>query len=745
MSLLTNIRAISQKIGVRPALGMAIVLLMLMHVAGVFPLSFIDKLEQFSYDARLNLLMPKTVDKRIVIVDIDEKSLKEQGQWPWSRNKLAMLVNQLFETYQINTLGFDVVFAEKDESSGLRNLEWLQQNDLKNDAQFTAAFKALKPSLDYDGAFANSLKNRKVVLGYYFLLNGNTQQVGELPMPPAFIAHSFDSTGNEFKEGTGFGANLSLLQQSAIYAGHINPSPDEDGITRKVPMLIKYADNYYASLAMAVAQIYLQAPLQAKEQIDVANAYPILEMFRLGSRRVPVDKEVQALIPYRGQQGSFTYVSATDVLNNKLELNTLKDKIVLVGTTAAGLLDLRATPVQAAYPGVEIHANLVSGILDNNIKARPAYILGAEFALILLVGLLLTIKLPALNPLKATLLTLTVLTVVLTLIAICWVYANLVLPLAALLLMIGLIYFVNMSYGFFVESRGKRQLAGIFGQYVPPELVAEMAENPEKISLVGESREMTVLFSDIRGFTRIAEGLDPKQLTQLMSEFLTPLTQVIHSNRGTIDKYMGDAIMAFWGAPLRDNNHAAHALEAALQMQASLSQMNEKFIAKGWPKIEVGVGLNTGNMVVGNMGSSFRMAYTVMGDAVNLGSRVEGLTKFYGAPIIVTEFVKAQTPDMLYRELDLVRVKGKDNAVRIFEPMIAKKQATELILSELNHYHEALDCYRKQDWKKAEKHFLSLQQIENHPIYAIYIQRIQAFKRTPPDENWGGIYHFETK
>ena len=172
MSLLTNIRAISQKIGVRPALGMAIILLMLMHVAGVFPLSFIDKLEQFSYDARLNLLMPKTVDKRIVIVDIDEKSLKEQGQWPWSRNKLAMLVNQLFETYQINTLGFDVVFAEKDESSGLRNLEWLQQNDLKNDAQFTAAFKALKPSLDYDGAFANSLKNRKVVLGYYFLLNG---------------------------------------------------------------------------------------------------------------------------------------------------------------------------------------------------------------------------------------------------------------------------------------------------------------------------------------------------------------------------------------------------------------------------------------------------------------------------------------------------------------------------------------------------------------------------------------------
>ena len=744
MSLLTNIRAISQKLGVRPALGVAIILLMLMHVVGEFHLSFVDKLEQFSYDARLNLLMPNTVDKRIVIVDIDEKSLKEQGQWPWSRNKLAMLVNQLFETYQINTLGFDVVFAEKDESSGLRNLEWLQNNDLKNDAQFTAAFEALKPSLDYDGAFANSLKNRKVVLGYYFLLNGNAQQVGQLPAP-IFAEESF-SNAPGFIEASGFGANLDVLEKNAAAAGHFTFEPEADGISRRIPVLIKHAGNYYDSLAVATARVYLQAPLEAKvEAVSASEQYSGLESFKLGNSTIPVDDEVQALIPYRGRQGSFTYVSATDVLNNKVELNTLKDKIVLVGTTAAGLLDLRATPVQAAYPGVEIHANLVSGILDNTIKARPAYTLGAEFALILLVGLFLTIKLPALNPLKATLLTLAVLAAVLTMVAICWVYANLVLPLAALLLMIGLIYFVNMSYGFFVESRGKRQLAGIFGQYVPPELVAEMAENPEKISLVGESREMTVLFSDIRGFTRIAEGLDPKQLTQLMGEFLTLLTQVIHSNRGTIDKYMGDAIMAFWGAPLRDNHHAAHALEAALQMQASLSQMNEKFIAKGWPKIEVGVGLNTGNMVVGNMGSSFRMAYTVMGDAVNLGSRVEGLTKFYGAPIIVTEFVKAQTPDMLYRELDLVRVKGKDNAVRIFEPIIAEKQATTLILSELNHYHEALDCYRKQDWKKAEKHFLSLQQIENHPIYGIYIQRIQAFKRMPPDENWGGIYHFETK
>ena len=741
MSLLPSIK----KLGVRPVLSLAIIVLMLLHVTDVLPLGFVNKLEQYTYDARLNLLMPNTVDKRIVIVDIDEKSLKEQGQWPWSRDKLASLVNTLFDTYHINTLGFDVVFAEKDESSGLKNLEWLAQNVLKDDAQFDSALQAIKPKLDYDGAFANSLKNRKVVLGYYFLLNGDTQKVGQLPAP-IFIADSFGSAPIAFTEAAGFGANLDVLQQNAAAAGHFTFEPEADGITRKIPVLIKHAGNYYDSLSVAMARVYLQTPLQAKiEEGGASKNYSGLESFKLGNRTIPVDDEVAALIPYRGRQGSFIYVSASDVLSNKVRLPTLKDKIVLVGTTAAGLLDLRATPVQGAYPGVEIHANLIAGILDNNIKARPAYTLGAEFSLILLAGLLLTFLLPALNPLKATLLTLGVLAGVLAIIATSWLYANLVLSVAATLLMVGLIYFVNMSYGFFVESRGKRQLAGIFGQYVPPELVAEMAENPEKISLVGESREMTVLFSDIRGFTTISEGLDPKQLTQLMGEFLTPLTQIIHSNRGTIDKYMGDAIMAFWGAPLRDTNHAQHALEAAMHMQASLVKINEKFVAKGWPAIRMGFGLNTGSMVVGNMGSSFRMAYTVMGDAVNLGSRVEGLTKYYGVDIIVTEFVKAQTPDVIYRELDVVRVKGKDKAVRIYEPLGITEQVSQAAIDDLNRYHEALNLYRKQEWKAAEKQFLSLQKSSPHLIYEIYVKRIHKVKYAPPKANWDGVHVFESK
>ncbi|MGB7816383.1 MAG: adenylate/guanylate cyclase domain-containing protein [Methylotenera sp.] len=738
--------ALAKQHGVSFALSLAIIVLMLLHAGNVLPFAFIHKLENFSYDRRLNLLKPNTVDSRIVVVDIDEKSLAEQGRWPWGRDKIAALVNQLFDSYQINTLGFDVVFAEKDESSGLKNLEWIQQQYLKEDAGFADALKLVKPKLDYDQIFADSLKNRKVVLGYYFQIYGDINHVGQLP-PAIFAVEGFDNQTIAFTEASGYGANLAILQKNALSAGHFNPEPDADGITRKISTLIKYKGSYYDALAIAVARAYLQSP-----QMEVTFAtvgadenYVGVAAIKMADKRIPVGADAATLIPYRGEQGSFNYVSASDVLNNKVSSEILKNKIVLVGTTAPGLMDLRATPVQSNYPGVEVHANIISGILDNNIKERPAFTNGVEFLLLLLAGLLLAFTLPRLNQLKATLLTLTLLAAVSGINFVAWQYANLVLPIASLLLMISLIYLVNMSYGFFVESRGKRQLTGLFGQYVPPELVKKMAKNPEEINLKGESREMTVLFSDIRGFTGISEGLDPNQLSQMMNEFLTPMTQIIHNNRGTIDKYMGDAIMAFWGAPLRDKNHAQNALNAAIQMNASIKVINEKFAKKGWPAIQMGYGLNTGSMVVGNMGSSFRMAYTVMGDSVNLGSRIEGLSKYYGADIVVSEFVKAQTPDIIYRELDIVRVKGKDQPVTIYQPLGTSEQVSKETLNELELYQEAILHYRNQDWDLAMKLLKNLQKTAPNPLYALYIARIKQFMQSPPGKNWNGVFTYESK
>lgn len=730
----------------RIAISFAITLLFLANAVGSLPIDFTARLENFAYDLRLRLTMPNTVDPRIVIVDIDEKSLKEEGHWPWSRNKLAHLVDQLFDRYGIDSLGFDVVFAERDDSSGLGSLERLAKSDLGHDAEFLSALNKARPRLDYDRLFAESLKNRRVVLGYYFRHEASkAASVGALPAPVIEKERGIGKSLGVVTAGA-YTANLSELQGNAAGGGYFSVSRlDEDGVFRSLPLLEAHAGAIYEPLSLALARLVLNEP-RIHLGFEESAGYAALEWIGLAGRRIPVDAHVAALIPYRGREGSFPYVSATDVLKGVAPAETLKGTIVLVGTTAAGLKDLRVTPVQTVYPGVEVHANMIAGILDGNIKERPAYTLGAEFILLLASGLLLALLLPALSPVKATFATLVTGAALIALNLYMWQQFNHVLPIASLVLLVALLFIFNMSYGFFIESRGKRQLAELFGQYVPPELVDEMAQDPEAFTLEGESREMTVLFSDVRGFTSISEGLDPKQLTHLMNEFLTPMTQAIHHNRGTIDKYMGDAIMAFWGAPLRDEQHARHALQAAMEMLEKLTLLQAEFKAKNWPEINIGIGLNTGVMTVGNMGSEFRMAYTVMGDAVNLGSRLEGLTKEYGVQIIVGEETRAAIPDFVFRELDVVRVKGKDKPVAIYEPLCPVGEDDEAMMEELALYCDALTVYRAQNWSSAEEKFTALQR--DYParyLYALYKKRVAYFRDHPPGAGWDGAFTFTTK
>jgi adenylate cyclase len=376
----------------------------------------------------------------------------------------------------------------------------------------------------------------------------------------------------------------------------------------------------------------------------------------------------------------------------------------------------------------------------------PPYVLGAEFVLLALAGLTMALVLPLLNPLRATLLTVAVLAgVVATNVAV-WQAGNLVLPLASGLLLIALLFGLNMSYGYFVESRAKRQITGLFGQYVPPALVDEMSAHPERFSMEGESREMSVLFSDVRGFTTISEGLDPKQLSRLMNEFLTPLTQVIYERRGTIDKYMGDCIMAFWGAPLPDAQHPRNAVLAGLEMLAAMEALQPQFRSRGWPALAIGVGVNSGRMSVGNMGSEVRVAYTVMGDAVNLASRMEGLTKQYGVGMIVGEATRAACKDLAFRELDRVRAKGKSEPVAIYEPLGPLDALGKPAADELSLWHQALKLYRAQEWDMAELQLINLQRM--HPdraLYAEFVRRVALWRKNPPGQGWDGAWTFETK
>ena len=731
-------------------LGLLIVLIFVGTAARFYRLELIEQLSSALYDYSLRLTMPRTQDDRIVILDIDEKSLKEEGRWPWSRDRLALLMDKLFDRYGIAVVGFDVVFAERDESSGLKTLQGLASGQLKGDEQFHAVLRQIQPQLEYDKVFASKIKGRNVVLGYYLTGQNENNVSGMLP-EPTFPRGSFQGRPIAFTVWNGYGANLPEFQEASASAGHFNPLVDFDGRVRRVPMLVEYQGAYYESLSLAVVRTLLGQPeLTPGFAQSKAAGYAGLEWLEIdagGKLRIPVDGDVATFIPYRGKQGSFKYISIADVMHDRVDFSELKDKIVLVGTTAPGLMDMRATPVAEVYPGVEVHANMISGILDQQLKERPAYMLGAEVVWLLIIGVSLSFLLPMLSPLKAILSSVFVLIASVALSLTMWSSWNVLLPVANSLVMVALLFALNMSYGYFVESRTKRQITSLFGKYVPSELVDEMSKNPEQVvSMEGESREMTILFSDVRGFTTISEGLDPKELSQLMNEFLTPLSRVISKYQGKVDKYMGDCIMAFWGAPKPLPGHARNAIMAGIEMQETLRKLQPYFKERGWPEIHVGVGINSGRVSVGNMGSEVRVAYTVMGDEVNLASRLEGITKKYGVGIIVGENTRNAVPDFLYRELDHVQVVGKDKPVAIYEPVCLTSEASKALQDEVKLFHEMRRLYRKQDWDQAELQLMNLQRMApDVALYRIYAERVNYFRKNPPAADWDGVFVFQTK
>jgi adenylate cyclase len=725
-------------------LGGVLLLLALMHVAGAPRLPTLSQIDVYLYDVRLRLGMPGGVDRRIAIIDIDEKSLATLGRWPWRRDHLAKLVDQLFDHYHIKALGFDVVFAEADESSGLPVLRRLAAQELKQNVIFQSELARLTPELDTDARFAKALSQRPIIAGFYFSNEANAVSSGALP-PPILDASDLAPVARHIVSGKNYGGNLPSLQQAAGHGGHFVPVLDSDGVARRISLVVKIADSYYPALGLAMARIALGQETFAPIIEESADGSFALEAFRLGKRRLPVNENGWALVPFKGPQGSFPYFSASDVISGKVSQAELKDRIVLLGTTAPGLKDLRVTPVGEAYAGVEIHANLIAAILDEALPQHPGYLLGAEFLLLLILGPLLVWLLIRFSPLIASSICLLLLILLFVANFSLWRYANISMPLAAALMLIIGLYTLNMAYGYFFESRRKRQLTQLFGQYVVPELVERMSEDPEKYTMVGQNRPLTVLFTDVRSFTKISEGMPADELSRFMNEFLTEISTVIrHQHLGTIDKYIGDCVMAFWGAPVFDPDHAQNAVLAALEIQEAIDRLNPKLAARNWPEISVGVGVNTGNVTVGDMGSQFRMNYTVMGDAVNLASRVESLTKYYGVSILVSENTRAAAPNLAYREIDRVRVMGKTEAVTLYEPQpLASPNEATLVL-----FHESLKLYRNQQWDLAEMQLLNLQKMTpepQHHLYNMYLERIQNFRRNPPASDWDGVHQFDSK
>ncbi len=735
----------------RAGLGLIWVVFLLGHALGVYRVDAIERLEVHSYDLRLLATPGADPDPAVVIVDIDEASLGAVGRWPWPRHVVAALVEELVDRQGAALVAFDVVFAEPDESSGLPVLEDLASGRLRDSPGFAVALDDLRAELDRDARFARSLEGRPVLLGYYFTGGEDALRAGELPAP-VFRSEDFADRRMTLVRADGYGANLPALQQAALGAGHFTPFFDPDGLSRRVPLLIEFEGDYYEALSLAAARQFMGGvPVVPVFGTSEGTGYEALEALRLGDRTIPVDPRGNALVPFPGPERSFPYLSAAEVIAGELAPGSLSGRIALVGTSAPGLMDLRATPVGSAYPGVEIHASLVSGILDNVIRHRPAYLEGFEVLAVVLLGGLLALVLPVLGPASALLAAGVFLGGVVGLALMLWHVHLLVMPMALLVLAVVGVYALDTVYALFVESRAKARISALFGQYVPPRVVEALSENPKLASMAGESREMSVLFSDVRDFTSISESLPAQELSALMNDYLTNMTRAIQGQDGTVDKYIGDAIMAFWGAPLPRSDHPLAAVRAALAMQQTAASLRDAYEHRGWPRLHVGIGINSGIMNVGNMGSEFRRAYTVLGDAVNLAARLEGLTKQYGVGVLVSESTRAATDAaIVYRELDRIKVKGKEHAVSIHEPLMIRTEPGQVLPEKLDErcrlFAQMLAAYRATSWDEAEHRLRGLEKLgESEALLDLFRTRIEAFRSEPPPPDWDGVFRFLSK
>jgi len=707
--------------------------------------------------------MPGTVDDRVVILDIDERSLDPRalGRWPWSRDKQTTLLQKLFDQYGVLIVAYDVVFSEPDESSGLPALERLGKTRLKDVGAFQSALAQLRPELDYDTKFANFISGRPVILGYYFNSDKNAVESGALP-EPVLPAETFSGRRITILDWRGYTGNLPEFQ-SSVSAGHFNPRVDEDGVSRRVPMLAEYKGKYYEAFSLAIVRMYLGIQEAARNKTTtvklpdvtinaipdrfVTRGYTGVEWLEVGPLRIPVDEEIASLVPYRGPRNSFPYISFSDIWSDKVAPEKLRGKIALIGATAPGLFDLRSAPVDNVYPGVEIHANLIAGMLDGKLKQKPPYMLGAEVILLVIGGIALTFLIPLLAPLWASAAALAGMGLMTLLDVALWSYSGLVLPLAASVLMTATLYTVNMAYGYFVEARSKRQFTELFGQYVPPELVDKMAEDPEQYTMEPRNAELTILFSDVRGFTGISEALSPEHLREYINEYLTDMSNIIRGKyRGTLDKYIGDAIMAFWNAPVEDETHPRNGILAAMEMLRQCDTLNQKFSARGWPTLKIGIGVNSGSVRVGDMGSKQRKAYTAMGDAVNVASRLEGRTKHYGVGILVGEASRKLVQDVVFKEIDKIKVKGKEEAITIYEPIGMETHVEKKVLDELKLWQQTLRQYRSRQWDQVEVGLLNLQRVNpDCALYRLYANEAAAKRRNPPSADWDGVTVFDEK
>ncbi|SFV58338.1 Adenylate cyclase [hydrothermal vent metagenome] len=668
------------------------------------------------------------VDKNIVIIDIDERSLRKLGQWPWSRDKVATILQNLTKD-GAGIIGLDIVFAESDSSSPKFVLKKLGIKNIK--------------AVDYDALLAKSIANSPTIVGYVFAMENDGVKQGAAPKNPAIFIERNKPKKSFLIEPYRAILNIPSIQKAAYSNGYFNTIPDRDGVVRSVPMIMQYNGMLYPSLSLEMIRVAL-----GEGRVYVNYSHEGVESIQIGALKIPTDRFGRMLLNYRGAQHRYKYISAYDIYSNKIDPNEINGKVVLIGTSAAGLLDLRSTPFESVFPGVEVHATAIDNLLNGEFLQTPSWILGADIvdiALSLVIAFSLLLIPSAIASFSL---------LVLLLFAILFLHYYLMIDKGILLntlfplLGVSILFVFGESINYFFEARLKERIKKKFATKVSPAVVEELIARGDENSFDVKEKEITILFSDIRDFTSISERLgSAKALIALLNEYMTPMVDIITKYNGTVDKFIGDAIMAYWNAPLEIKNHPDRALESAIEQILTLQKLNRKFTQENKPNINIGIGINSGVSVVGEMGSYGRSDYTCIGDAVNLASRSEGLCKPYGSRIILTEFTKKLLikEEYFIRELDRVRVKGKHKPVTIYECM-GYKDNSWVVFSEKEHsiYTEALALYRDSKFESALLLFKKLHALQEQKLYKLYIERCEHYIRYRP-ENFDGVFTFITK
>ncbi|MCG3683526.1 CHASE2 domain-containing protein [Aliarcobacter butzleri] len=668
-------------------------------------------------------------NQNVVIVDIDETSIKSLGQWPWSRDKLAKILENL-TLANVGIVGLDIVFAEEDRTSPHKILQ-----DLK-------IYKKDVPN--YDLEFANVVENSPVILGYQFDLVKKDNVNAKVPQIPAIFIEKDKPQDNKsyLIEAYNTILNIPQIQDKAYSSGFFNNIPDDTGIIRSVPLIISYDDTIYPSLALEVIRVIndTQKVVVQYDENGISNIF-------LDDISIPTDRYGRMLINFRGPERSFKYISAIDIYNNSFDKSEIDGKIVLIGTSAAGLFDLRATPFDSIFPGVEVHANIIDNILMQDFIYKASWLDGANiliiFVLSIIVVMLTTYTNFWANPIIFISFSISYLFLVYNLLFDYGIVLNILFPIATVLIA----SIMTTLFDYFYNIKKEEAIKAKFASKVSKNVMDDILKNIDKNEFSAKSKEVTIFFSDIRGFTNISEKLDAKELISFLNRYMQPMSEIIIKYQGTIDKFIGDAIMAYWNAPIDIKNHCDLALKASLEQLEVLEKLNVELQKENLPKIDIGIGLNTGTVIVGEMGSSLRSDYTVIGDTINLGSRVESLCKYYDSKLNISNFTKDKLQEKyIFRFLDLVKVKGKNEPVEIWQ-VLGSGEAKESLKEELDLYHKAIEFYKNSDFINALEIFESLENNENKTnknIYKIYITRCKEFIKTPP-KNFDGVYEHTTK